>query len=123
MLIVFGIIVFICALWIFYMKYRVVFGGDKCKGTIVGVASQNGGYVVGGVQVRKKYIVKINKHKYYTAYGCIFEKIGKKKIGKEITVYKNEKYDHEVFKTNDYRIEILSLVLLVFSIFLISTGL
>ena len=31
--------------------------------------------------------------------------IGKKKIGKEITVYKNEKYDHEVFETNDYRIE------------------
>ena len=28
-----------------------------------------------------------------------------KEIGKEITVYKNEKYDHEVFKTNDYRIE------------------
>jgi len=124
MFIVFGVIVFICALWILYMKYRVVFGGDKCKGTIVGVASQNGGYVVGGVQVRKKsYIVKINKHKYYTAHGCIFENIGKKKIGKEITVYKNEKYDHEVFKTNDYRIEILSLVLLVFSIFLISNGL
>lgn len=52
MLIVFGVIVFICALWILYMKYCVVFGGDKCKGTIVGVASQNGGYVVGGVQVR-----------------------------------------------------------------------
>ncbi len=63
MLIVFGVIVFICALWILYMKYRVVFGGDKCKGTIVGVVSQNGGYVVGGVQVRKKsYIVKINRN-------------------------------------------------------------
>ena len=60
----------------------------------------------GFIRERKKsYIVKINKHKYYTAHGCIFENIGKKKIGKEITVYKNEKYDHEVFKTNDYRIE------------------
>lgn len=52
MFIVFGVIVFICDLWILYMKYRVVLE-DKCKETIVGVASQNGGYVVGGVQVRK----------------------------------------------------------------------
>ena len=99
--------------WLLYLKYRVVLGGDKCKATIVDVASRNGGYVVGGVQVRKKaFIVKINNRKYYTAHGCIFEKFGKQKIGKEITVY-------EVFKMHDYRIEIVSLILVIFSIFLI----
>ncbi len=123
-MLVFGVIVFASALLILYLKYRVVLGGDKCKGTIVDVASRNGGYVVGGVQVRKNaFIVKINNRKYYTAHGCIFEKLGKKRIGKEITVYKKEKYGDEVFKTNDYRIEMVSLVLLTFSIFLVSYSL
>ena len=66
-----------------------------------------------------KFIVKINNRKYYTAHGCIFEKFGKQKIGKEITVYKKEQYGNEVFKMHDYRIEIVSLILVIFSIFLI----
>ena len=116
MLIVFGIVVLASAVLLLYLKYRVVLGGDKCKATIVDVASRNGGYVVGGVQVRKKaFIVKINNRKYYTAHGCIFEKFGKQKI----TVYKKEQYGNEVFKMHDYRIEIVSLILVIFSIFLI----
>ena len=51
MLIVFGIVVLASAVLLLYLKYRVVLGGDKCKATIVDVASRNGGYVVGGVQV------------------------------------------------------------------------
>lgn len=120
MLIVFGIVVLASAVLLLYLKYRVVLGGDKCKATIVDVASRNGGYVVGSVQVRKKaFIVKINNRKYYTAHGCIFEKLGKQKIGKEITVCKKDKYGNEVFKMHDYRIEIVSLILMIFSIFLI----
>lgn len=91
MLFIFGIIVFVTAVLLLYLKYRVVFGGDKCKATIVDVVSRNGGYVVGGVRVKKKaFIVKINNRKYYTAHGFIFEKFGKQKIGQEITVYKKE---------------------------------
>ena len=63
--------------------------------------------VVGGVSVKKHaYIVKIRNKKYDTAYGCIFTSLGKRKIGKEIHVFKNEKYGKEVFKCSDFRIEV-----------------
>ena len=49
MFIVFVIVVLASAVLVLYLKYRVVLGGDKCKATIVDVASRNGGYVVGSV--------------------------------------------------------------------------
>ena len=52
-----------------------------------------------GISVKKHaYIIKIKNKKYYTAHGCILLSLGKRKIGKEIFVFKNEKYGKEVFK-------------------------
>lgn len=105
-------------------KYRVVFSGEKCKGEIVGIVDQNAGYVVGGVNVKKHaYIVLIKNKKYYTVYGCLFLSLGRRKIGKEIVVFKNEKYGKEVFKCFDFRIEIIALVVFLFGAFLIFAGL
>ena len=109
---------------VLYLKYRVVFTGEKCKGEIVGIVDQNVGYVVGGGNVKKHaYIVKIKNKKYYTAHGCLFLTLGRRKIGKEIFVFKNEKYGKEVFKCFDFRIEIIALVVFLFGAFLIFAGL
>lgn len=113
----------IVAVLLLYLKFRVVIGSKKYKARIVDMISSDAGYVVGGVRVIKKaFVVKINNRKYYTAHGCLCEKLGKRQIGKEISVYVNEKYGREVFKCNDYRIEILSVLLVIFSIMLICTG-
>ena len=94
-----GSILIVTSLLVLYLKYRVVLAGEKCKGKIVGIVDQYAGYSVGGVNVKKHaYIVKIKNKKYYTAHGCLFLSLGKKKIGKEIFVFKNEKYGNEVFK-------------------------
>ncbi|MCA5963898.1 hypothetical protein LC724_30935 [Blautia sp. RD014234] len=55
-----GSIFIFTSLLILYIKYRVVFTGEKCKGKIIDIVEQNAGYVVGGVNVKKHaYIVKI----------------------------------------------------------------
>lgn len=119
-----GIIFVITGVHILYLKYRVVFTGEKCKGKVVGIADQNAGYAVGGVSVKKHaYIVKIKNKKYYTAHGCLFVPLGKRKIGKEIYVFKNEKYGNEVFKCFDFRIEAVVFFVFVLGVFLIYEGL
>lgn len=61
-------------------------GGDKCKATIVDVASRNGGYVVGGVQVRKKHlslkltIVNIIQHMVVYSKNLESKKLEKKSL-------------------------------------------
>ena len=71
-MLILGIIVVIVSLYLLYLKYRVVFTGEKCKGKIIGIVDQNAGYVVGGAFVKKHaYIIKIKNKKYYTAHGCI----------------------------------------------------
>ena len=68
-----GSIFIITSLLVLYLKYRVVFTGEKCKGKMIDIVEQNAGYSVGGVNVKKHaYIVKIKNKKYYTAHGCFF---------------------------------------------------
>lgn len=123
-MLILGIIVVIVSLYLLYLKYRVVFTGEKCKGKIIDIVEQNAGYVVGGVNVKKHaYIVKIKNKKYHTAHGCIFLSLGKRNIGKEISVFKNEKYGNEVFKCFDFRIEIVALLVLLFGVFMIYSAL
>ena len=77
-----GSIFIFTSLLILYIKYRVVFTGEKCKGKIIDIVEQNAGYVVGGGNVKKHaYIVKIKNKKYHTAHGCIFLSLGKRKRG------------------------------------------
>ena len=119
-----GSILIVTSLLVLYLKYRVVLAGEKCKGKIVGIVDQYAGYSVGGVNVKKHaYIVKIKNKKYYTAHGCLFLSLGKKKIGKEIFVFKNEKYGNEDFKCFDFRIEIVAFLVFLSGVFIIYTGL
>ena len=90
-MLILGIIIIIVSLYLLYLKYRVVFTGEKCKGKIIGIVDQNAGYTVGG----------------------------KRKIGKEIFVFKNEKYGKEVFKCFDFRIEIVTFLTFLSGVFLI----
>ena len=79
------IILIVTAIYFLYLKYRVVVTGEKCKDKVIGLASQNAGYVIGGVAVKKNaYILKIGHKKYQTAYGCIFSSLEKRNIGKEM---------------------------------------
>ena len=81
---------------------------------VTGIARQRCGYIVGGVPVKKNaFLVKIGQKQYYTAHGCLVLALGRKKIGKEIWVFKNEKYGREVFACRDVRIEVLSSVFLL----------
>ena len=41
-----GSIFIFTSLLILYIKYRVVFTGEKCKGKIIDIVEQNAGYVV-----------------------------------------------------------------------------
>ena len=59
----------------------------------------------------------------YTAHGCFFLSLGKGKVGKEISVFKNEKYGNEVFKCFDFRIEVVALLVFLFGVFIIYSGL
>ena len=107
-MILFGLFCMAAALMLLYLKYRVVLTGERCKGKITGIAEQRGGYAVGGYAVKKHaYLVKIGGRQYYTA---LFMPLGRKKIGKEIWVFRNETYGREVFQCRDVRIEVLSLV-------------
>lgn len=54
---------------------------------------------------------------YYTAHGCLILPLGRKKIGKEIWVFKNEKYGREVFQCSDIRLELLSGFFLLTAVF------
>ena len=119
-MLILGIIIIIVSLYLLYLKYRVVFTGEKCKGKIIDIVEQNAGYVVGGVNVKKHaYIVKIKNKKYHTAHGCIFLSLGKRNIGKEISVFKNEKYGNEVFNCFDFRIEVVALLVFLFGVIMI----
>ena len=111
-MILLGLFCMAAALLPLYLKYRVVLTGEKCKGKITGIAEQRGGYSVGGYAVKKRaYLVKISGKQYYTAHGCLFAPLGRKQIGKEIWVYRDEKFGREVFQCRDVRIEALSLIL------------
>lgn len=60
-MLILGIIIIIVSLYLLYLKYRVVFTGEKCKGKIIGIVDQNAGYVVGGISVKKHaYIIETN---------------------------------------------------------------
>lgn len=119
-MLILGIFFVIAALFPVYLKYRVVFHGEKCKGKIIGIKEENAGYVIRGVPVKKHaYLVQIKKKRYYTAHGCLLVSLGKRKIGKEILVFKNEKYGREVFQCFDFRIEVLALLILLPGLFLI----
>lgn len=59
---------------------------------------------------KRAYLVKISGKQYYTAHGCLFAPFGRKQIGKEIWVFRNETYGREVFRCRDPRIEVLALV-------------
>ncbi len=117
-MILLGVFSLAAALMLLYLKYRVVLTGERCKGKITGIAEQRGGYAVGGVAVRKRaYLVKIRGKQYYTAHGCLFLPLGRKKIGKEIWVFRNERFGREVFQCRDIRIEALSLILFSAAVF------
>ena len=96
-MILLGLLCTAAALFPLYLKYRVVLTGERCKGKITGIAEQRGGYSVGGYAVKKRaYLVKISGKQYYTAHGCLFAPFGRKQIGKEIWVFRNETYGREV---------------------------
>lgn len=52
-MLILGIFFVIAALFPVYLKYRVVFHGEKCKGKIIGIKEENAGYVIRGVPVKK----------------------------------------------------------------------
>lgn len=92
-MIMFGLLCMAASLFPLCLKYRVVLNGERCKGKITGIVEQKCGYTVGGVAVKKHaYRIKIGQKQYYTAHGCLILPLGRKKIGKEIWVFKNEKY-------------------------------
>lgn len=123
-MVILGLVSIAISILVLYLKYRVVFTGEKCKGEIVDIVDQNCGYAVGGVNAKKHaYIVKIKNKKYYTSHSCLFLSLGRRNIGKEIFVFKNEKCGKEVFKCFDFRIEIIVLVVFLFGTFLIFAGL
>ena len=118
----FGILLLVIAFELLYLKYRFVFlGGIRCKAKIVDVQEMSCGYVVhGGANVKKNsYIVKIGNKKYYTAHGCVFKALGRKKIGKEMMVFKNDNFGREVYKCFDFRIEILAMVFIAAGLILL----
>ena len=117
----FGIIFLAIAFALLYLKYRFIFlGGIRCKAKIMDVQEKYCGYVVGGVRAKKNsYIVKIGNKKYYTAHGCILKALGRKKIGKEILVFKNDNYGREVYKCFDFRIEVVASVFIVAGLILL----
>ena len=87
-MILLGLLCKAAALFPLYLKYRVVLTGERCKGKITGISGKQ----------------------YYTAHGCLFAPFGRKQIGKEIWVFRNETYGREVFRCRDPRIEVLALV-------------
>lgn len=117
-MIMFGLLCMAASLFPLCLKYRVVLNGERCKGKITGIVEQKCGYTVGGVAVKKHaYRIKIGQKQYYTAHGCLVLPLGRKKIGKEIWVFKNEKYGREVFLCRDIRVELLSMFFLLVAVF------
>ncbi len=105
-MILLGIVCTAAALFPLYLKYRVVLTGERCKGKITGIAEQRGGYAVGAAVKKHAYLVKIRGKQYYTAHGCLFVSLGRKKVGKEIWVFKNEKYGGAAVKKHAYLVKI-----------------
>lgn len=117
---IFGVTLFISSVLILYLKYRVIFTGERCRARIVGIADKDCGYSLKGVRVRKHaYIVNIDGKLYETAHGCLFTPLGRRKVGKEIVVYKNEAYGNEVFQLSNLRIEITAAILIPISVILL----
>ena len=57
-----GSIFIFTSLLILYIKYRVVFTGEKCKGKIIDIVEQNAGYVVGvnvNIKMLKMWNIKM----------------------------------------------------------------
>ena len=84
-MLILGIIIIIVSLYLLYLKYRVVFTGEKCKGKIIGIVDQNAGYVVGGISVKKARlyykklrIKSIIRHTVVSFYHWEKEKLEKK---------------------------------------------
>ena len=116
-MILLGVFSLAAALFPLYLKYRVVLTGERCKGKITGIAEQRGGYAVGAAVKKHAYLVKIRGKQYCTAHGCLFLPLGRKKIGKEIWVFRNERFGRVVFQCRDIRIEELSLILFSAAVF------
>ena len=51
-----GLLSLTAALLPLYLKYEVVWTGERCRGKIVGIAKQEAGYAVGGAAVCKNAI-------------------------------------------------------------------
>lgn len=114
---VLGLSCILAASYMLYAKYRVVLKGKKCIGKIVGIEDINLGISVRGARaIKHAYIVKIGSKKYYTAHGCLFKSMGKKKIGEEMVVFRKEKYGRVVYKHLDLRIEIASVFMILCSV-------
>lgn len=121
-MIILGLLCIAASLFPLYLKYRVVLTGERCKGKITGIMEQDCGYTVRGVSVKKHaYRIKIGQKQYHTAHGCLILSLGRKKIGKEIWVFKNEKYGREVFACRNFRIEVFSLIFLSAAVFFFLT--
>ena len=113
-MIILGLLCAAASFFPLYLKYRVVLTGERCKGKITGIMEQNCGYAVRGVSVKKHaYLIRIGRKQYHTAHGCLILSLGRNKIGKEILVFKNEKYGQEIFACGDFRMEVLSILFLL----------
>lgn len=108
------------ALGLLYLKYRIIFKGERHRAQIVDIGAINCGYTTRGIAVKKHaYVVEILGERYFTSHGCLFTALGKRKIGKEITVYRNERYGKEVVKPTDLRVEVMAALLVVFAVLVI----
>lgn len=115
----FIIILVLLAIILLSLKYRVIIGGERYQVPIKDIKTRNMGYSTKGMSVKKhSYMVIIEDTEYYTSHGCLFPSLGKRKIGKLITVYRNIKYGKEVVQRSDVRVEITSLILLLTALLL-----
>lgn len=120
MLIVFGIVVLASAVLLLYLKYRVVLGVINVKPQLLTLLVVMVVMSLVVCKLEKKHlslkltIVNIIQHMVVYSKNWANRKLEKKSL-----FVKKDKYGNEVFKMHDYRIEIVSLILVIFSIFLI----
>ena len=108
------------SLYLLYLKYRVVFTGEKCKGELVNIVDIDGGYTIGGFSVVSHIPrVKIKNRLYNATPGVLFVSLWKKRIGKEMYVWKSKKYGKTVYRCFNPWIDIFALLLCLFGVFLI----
>ena len=83
LMILFGLLCTAAAILPLCLKYRVVLSGERCKGRIIGIAEQRGGYSVGGYAVKKcAYLVQIGRKQYLTATAVSLRPWEEKRSGK-----------------------------------------